>query len=83
MAELYRQLAAGGGNAEALREAMLETRVKYSNPVKSNGPYTCCSESRTSRLGKRLGRRKAQKKLRWDWVPAEIKEAMQSSAQHR
>ena len=33
---------------------------------------------------KRLDRvETAQKKLRWDWVPAEIKEALQSSAQHR
>jgi CHAT domain-containing protein/tetratricopeptide (TPR) repeat protein len=32
MVEFYRRLAAGGGKAEALREAMLATRAKYPNP---------------------------------------------------
>jgi len=31
--EFYRQLDGGGGKAEALRDAMLATRVKYPNPV--------------------------------------------------
>lgn len=33
MVEFYRRLAGGSGKAEALREAMLATRVKYPNPV--------------------------------------------------
>lgn len=33
MVDFYRRLAAGGGKAEALREAMLATRAKYPHPA--------------------------------------------------